>query len=202
MQIVISAPSGAGKTTLIKELLLSDNRLEFSVSTTTREKRKKEVSHKSYNFVQIDEFKEMIKNDEFIEWAIVHENYYGTTKKEIDRITDAENIPIFDVDVQGGKLLKKKLDDAAFIFIMPPSIEVLKKRLQKRKTESKEQIKIRLQNALSELKEYHIYNYIVINDELNFAVDQLKSIITAELCKKERTKIDINNSEALNANST
>src|SRR3990172_995479 len=106
LSLVISAPSGAGKTTLIAELLAADERLEFSVSTTTRPKREGEAQGASYNFVGLEEFQKMIRENAFLEWAEVHGNYYGTTKKEIDRIQRAGRIPIFDVDVQGARSLK------------------------------------------------------------------------------------------------
>ncbi len=185
LSIVISAPSGAGKTTLIAKLLEADERLEFSVSTTTRPKRECEKCGRSYNFVGIDEFRKMIERDEFIEWAKVHGNYYGTTKKEIDRIRCAGKISVFDVDVQGARLLKGKWD-SIFIFIVPPDRETLISRLHKRKTDSESQIQIRLQTALSELTQYYLYDYIVVNNDIEIALNQIKSIITAELCRQHR----------------
>ncbi len=188
MNVVISAPSGSGKTTLINRLMLSDPRFEFSVSTTTRDKRSDEKEGKHYNYVEPDEFKKLIERDEFLEWAVVHGNYYGTLKKEIDRISGTGNIPIFDVDVQGGRSLKEKLDDAVFIFIMPPSESALEERLKKRKTDNKDVIRLRLNNAVEELESIHIYDYIVVNDDLDRALERLKSIITAELCRNNRMK--------------
>ncbi|MBP7737896.1 MAG: guanylate kinase [Spirochaetes bacterium] len=183
--IVISAPSGAGKTTLINRLLSSDDRLTFSVSTTTRPRRSNETDGKSYYFIAEDAFRGMVDRDEFIEWARVHGNCYGTSKKEIDRICCIGKIPIFDVDVQGAKTLKGRLDSAVYIFIVPPSREVLESRLRNRKTDSEEQIQIRLRNAIREMEEYAQYDYIVINDDLDVALNELRSIVTAELCKAE-----------------
>ena len=158
----------------------------FSISTTTRPKRAGETAGKSYNFIAESEFHDLIKRDAFVEWARVHGNYYGTTKKEIDRICHAGKIPIFDVDVQGARTLKGKLDNAVYLFIVPPSREVLESRLRNRKTDSEEQIQIRMRNAISELKEYDLYDYIIVNDDLDIALNQLRSIVTAELCRKEK----------------
>jgi guanylate kinase len=185
LSIVISAPSGAGKTTLIAELLKADERLEFSVSTTTRPRREGEIDGLSYNFVDMDTFRKMIEEDNFIEWANVHGNYYGTTKKEVDRIQGAGKILIFDVDVQGARLLREKWE-SIYIFIVPPNREVLISRLHKRKTDSESQIQVRLQTALSELTQYYLYDYIVVNNDIELALNQFKSIITAELCRQHR----------------
>jgi guanylate kinase len=184
--VVISAPSGAGKTTLIHKLLLADDRFTFSISTTTRPKRAGETIGVSYNFVTESEFSDMIEHDAFAEWARVHGNYYGTTKKEIDRICRAGKIPIFDVDVQGARTLKGKLDSAVYLFIVPPSREVLESRLRNRRTDSEEQIQIRMRNSIRELMEYDLYDYIIVNDDLDSALNQLRSIVTAELCRKEK----------------
>ena len=185
LSVVISAPSGAGKTTLINRLLGSENRFSFSISTTTRPMRAGEVDGKSYYFISEDDFRGMIDRGEFLEWARVHGNYYGTSKKEIDRICCDGKIPIFDVDVQGARTLKGTLAGAVYIFIIPPSRKVLESRLRNRKTDSEEQIQIRLGNAIRELGEYAQYDYIVVNDDLEIALNELRSIITAELCKTE-----------------
>ncbi len=188
IRVVISAPSGAGKTTIINRLLEKNNNFRFSVSTTTRKPRRGEINGESYIFVTDDEFRNMIRNDDFIEWAEVHGHFYGTTKKEIDRIEEGGHIPIFDVDVQGGRALRKKLDNGVFIFIIPPSIEILEKRLRNRKTDSEKNIRLRLKNAIKELKEFDIYDYIIINDQIDDAVYRLESIVAAEQCKKERIR--------------
>lgn len=127
----------------------------------------------------------MIDEGAFVEWALVHGNYYGTAKKEIDRIRNAGKIPIFDVDVQGAASLKGRLDRAVYIFIVPPSRKALETRLRNRKTDSEEQIQIRMRNAIRELAEYARYDYVVINDDLETALGQLRSIVAAELCRKE-----------------
>lgn len=188
--VVISAPSGAGKTTLINSIM-KDQRFGFSVSTTTRSQREAEEKGKSYYFVSNDEFKEMIKAGEFVEWAMVHGNYYGTSKKEIDRIKADGKIPIFDVDVQGAKTLSEKIDDAVYIFIVPPSLEELNKRLQYRNTDPENQIKIRLGNAREEMTQFHLYDYIIVNDIIEDAIQRIKSVITAEFCKRDRISDNI-----------
>ncbi len=187
LSLVISAPSGAGKTTLIARLLDADDRLVFSVSTTTRPKREGEAEGESYYFVSPSEFRKMIGEDSFIEWAQVHRNYYGTTKKEIDRITRAGKIPIFDVDVQGARSLKHSVDNATSIFIVPPSRGILVSRLRNRKTESESQIQIRLEKARWELTQYQLYDYIIVNDDIDVAVNKIMSIVSAELCRLQRT---------------
>lgn len=188
ISVVISAPSGAGKSTIIDALLMDDERFEFSVSTTTRARRGSEVEGENYNYITEERFRKMIENNEFLEWALVHQNYYGTTKKEIDRIQATGRIPIFDVDIQGTMQLKKNLKSGVFIFIVPPSFSELEKRLTQRNTDSPEQISIRLENARQELKKYDLYDYLVVNDILDSAVGKIKSIVTAELCKKNTLK--------------
>jgi guanylate kinase len=167
-------------------LLASDDRFGFSISTTTRPKRPAETDGKSYYFTDEAGFRTLIDSDSFMEWAKVHGNYYGTAKKEIDRIQNAGKIPIFDVDVQGARAMRSSLDGAAYIFIVPPSREVLESRLRNRKTDSEDQIQIRLRNAIRELREYALYDYIVVNDDLDTALNQIRSIVTAEMCKKDR----------------
>ena len=184
--IVVSAPSGSGKSTIINRLLAEDDRFLFSVSTTTRPIRTGEVHGKHYYFVKEEEFRSLIECDGCIEWNRVHGNLYGITKKEIDRIQQEGRIPIFDVDVQGADVLRKVLDYAVFIFIIPPSRKELEHRLRNRKTDSEEQIRIRLANSIEEIKKYDLYDYVIINNDIDVAVAQMKAIATAELCSKER----------------
>jgi guanylate kinase len=186
ISLVISAPSGAGKTTIIKQLLEKDASLQFSVSTTTRPRRDGEVDGKCYHFINTERFEKMIEDDEFIEWAEVHGNYYGTTKKEVDRILQTGHTPIFDVDIQGTKALKKNLSDGVFVLIVPPSLNVLEQRLRDRKTESEDQIRIRLQNASEEIKNYKLFDYIVKNTTVDAALNNIEAIISAEKCRINR----------------
>ena len=183
MVLVISAPSGAGKTTLISRLLKSDDSFMFSVSTTTRPRRNDEMDGFDYNFVHKKTFRQMIQNDEFIEWAEVYGNYYGTTKKEVDRIRNSGKVPLFDVDIQGAKNLRTTLERGVYIFIIPPSAEILKKRLVGRQTESEEQLLVRLSSARKEISEYRIFDYVITNIEIDDAFQKLKAIITAEKCR-------------------
>ncbi len=191
MIFVISAPSGAGKTTLINRLLEYDNSLMFSVSTTTRNIREGEVDGVNYNFVSKDDFCQMIKDNEFFEWAEVYGNYYGTTKKEVDRIRNSGKITLFDVDVQGSKSLRKQIKEGIFIFIIPPSPDVLKKRLIGRKTETSEQLDLRLKNAYKEISEYVNFDYVIVNCDLESAFQRLMSIVMAEKCKIMNVKKQI-----------
>ena len=183
--VIISAPSGAGKTTLIQKLLINNPIFEFAISTTTRQKRANEEDGKNYYFITYDEFMRMVDSGEFLEWAKVHDNYYGTTKKEVDRIKANSKIPIFDVDVQGARSLRNKLHNVISVFIIPPSIQELEKRLRHRSTETEYQITVRLNNALSELREYANYDYIVVNDDLNNALDDLNAILKTITLKRE-----------------
>jgi guanylate kinase len=184
--IIISAPSGAGKSTIIKQLIREYEKLEFSISSTTRPLRGKEIDGKDYYFIDKDSFSQKIVNEDFIEWALVHGNYYGTEKKEIDRIWAQGKIPIFDIDVQGAETLREKLPDALFIFIIPPSLEELYRRLKDRKTDSDDTIRLRINNARTEMKKYQIFDYIVVNDTLDEAVNDIKAVLKADTCKTIR----------------
>ena len=186
LSIVISAPSGTGKTTIINEILAQCEDVEFSVSSTTRSRRRGEEEGRNYYFISKEEFLNRIENGEFVEWAEVHGNFYGTLKKEIDRIRSMGKIPIFDVDVQGSRSLRGQVHGAVFIFVIPPSLEILEERLRNRNTDSAGQIELRLKNAISELHQYPLFDYILINDELSEAVLTFKSIIRSESNKSER----------------
>lgn len=193
MIFVISAPSGAGKTTLINKLLKSDNDLEFSISTTTRDIRKGEIDGVNYHFISKSEFCKMIENGEFLEWAEVHGNYYGTTKKEVDRLKKSGKIPLFDVDIQGGRNLKEKMTEGVFIFIIPPSLNILRQRLILRDTETEDQITLRLKNAYNEIAEYVNFDYLIVNSDLDSSFQKLSSIIIAEKCKVKNIRKEIRN---------
>ncbi|MFH0974645.1 MAG: guanylate kinase [Spirochaetota bacterium] len=188
--VVVSAPSGAGKTTIINKLLSEDPGYEFVISTTTRPPRKGEKDGINYYFTTIEDFRNKIKTNKFIEWSLVHQNYYGIAKKEFDRIIALGKIPLFDIDVQGALKLKKILKDAVYIFIIPPSIEILKTRLMKRNTDSKQQINIRIQNALKELKKIKHYDYIIVNENIKDSVLDFKAILRAEFCKNNKNYIN------------
>jgi guanylate kinase len=177
--LIISAPSGAGKTTLVNHLLKSGFPLAFSVSATSRKPRGKEVNGREYYFIRTAEFKRKIKAGEFVEWQEVYENhYYGTLKKEIDRINNEGMIPLFDVDVKGGINLKKIFgDNALAIFIMPPSVEELKARLIKRGTDTPEDIDIRVEKAFSEILLADSFDRVIVNDDLDRAGIEIRSVV-------------------------
>ena len=185
--IVVSGPSGAGKDTICNRVVEDMKDTKISVSMTSREPRGKEVDGVDYFFISKEEFEERIKNDEFLEYAIVHNNqYYGTPKTKIeDELNNGKNI-ILVIDIQGALKIKEIVKEALFIFIMPPSMEELKDRLIKRNTETKDKILERFKTAYNEINEFKKYNYVVVNDRVEKAVDKVKSIITAEKCRVDR----------------
>jgi guanylate kinase len=189
--IVISGPSGAGKGTVCKKLLsFGIPELELSVSATTRKSRNGEVEGISYFFKSKEEFKEMIDNNEFIEYAQNYDNFYGTPKSYVQEKLDNGKDVILEIDVQGAMQVKKNNPEGVFVFIMPPSFEELKHRLLSRGTESKEDILKRLHEAYREVCSSRNYDYVVINDDVLTAAEKVRSIITAEKCKLKRCKID------------
>lgn len=185
--IVVSGPSGAGKDTICNKVVENLKDTKISISMTSREPRGKEIDGVDYFFISKEEFEERIKNDEFLEYAVVHNNqYYGTPKGKIEEdLSKGKNI-ILVIDIQGALKVKEKVKDALFIFIMPPSMEELKDRLIKRNTESKDKILERFKTAYNEINEFTKYNYVVVNDRVEKAVDKVKSIITAEKCRVDR----------------
>lgn len=169
--IIISAPSGAGKTTLVNKLLDAKLPLLFSISACSRAPREGEEDKKDYYFLSIEKFKEKIKAQDFIEWEEVYEgNFYGTLKKEIERIWKEKKHVVFDVDVIGGISLKEYfMENSISIFIKPPSMEVLSKRLKKRNTEDRKSIKNRLEKSFEEMKSIDKFDKIIVNDELSIS---------------------------------
>ena len=184
--VVISGPSGVGKTTIIKALLSRREDVIFSVSCTTRPKRPGEVHGRDYFFITEEEFKSMIDREEFLEWAEVHGYLYGTPRRFIDRaIKEGKNV-LLDIDVQGAMKVMETFREGVFIFIAPPSVKALEERLRKRKTESEEKIRRRLKDAKWELGFIEKFQYLIINEELDRAIYELDSIITAEAKKVKR----------------
>ncbi|MBU8893954.1 MAG: guanylate kinase [Bacteroidales bacterium] len=171
---IFSAPSGSGKTTIVKNLLDKDLSLEFSISATSRPKRENEIHGKDYYFLSVDDFKEKINGNEFVEWEEVYENrFYGTLKIELERIWNQGKHVIFDVDVVGGLNIKKVYPDKALsIFVMPPGIEELEKRLIFRSTDSTEDIETRIKKANEELNYSDQFDIIIINDKLEKAIQE------------------------------
>jgi len=174
---IVSAPSGTGKTTLCKKLVSAVPNLRFSVSYTTRPPRPGEVNDRDYTFVSRHEFKLMIGREEFVESAEIHGELYGTSKKRLEELTNSGFGVVLDIDTQGAMQLKKKWGKGVYIFILPPSIELLRERLEKRMTDSREEIEKRLSNAVLEIKNYHEYDYVIINDIFEKALSELEAII-------------------------
>ena len=177
--IIFSAPSGAGKTSIVRSLLDRLPSLEFSISACSRAPRPNEVDGKDYFFLQVEEFKNKIKEDNFLEWEEVYENhFYGTLKSELSRIWSNFHTVIFDVDVKGGINIKKQLGDAALsIFVLPPSIEELENRLRMRKTETEEKIQQRISKAKVELLDSKHFDVVLHNEDLDRAIVEAESII-------------------------
>ncbi|HEU4766921.1 MAG TPA: guanylate kinase [Pyrinomonadaceae bacterium] len=177
---VVSSPSGGGKGTLIRRVLEVVENLSYSVSYTTRGPRPTELNGREYFFVDRAEFEEMVADGEFLEWACVHGNYYGTSKRQIVEKISAGIDIVLEVDVQGAASVRQLLMDSVSVFILPPSYEVLKARLCARGTDTPESLALRLRNAPDELRQYSSFDYVIINDEIERAVAQLASIIYAE----------------------
>lgn len=176
---IISGPSAVGKSTLCERLVKEDSLISYSVSVTTRPPRNGEVNGKDYIFISHDELKNMIANDELLEWAKVHENYYGTPKTEIEKELSIGQDILLDIDTQGEAEVKNYFKNAVTIFIMPPDMETLRQRFIQRNTDNELTVAIRLKNALHEIKQAPRYQYILINDNLEKAYKGLKNIVGA-----------------------
>jgi guanylate kinase len=186
---VVSAPSGCGKTTLCKKLIEAfKSTLDYSISYTTRQPRKNEVNGRDYYFVDASVFNDMLAKDEFLEWAKVYNDYYGTAKKQIEHILSTNKDILLDIDPQGAMQVRKKMKNAILIMILPPSLSELEKRLRMRNTESEDKLRLRLGNAKKEILNYKSYDYIVVNDDFDKAFKELTSIYIAGHCKV----VDIN----------
>ncbi len=183
---VVSGPSGAGKTTLYRKVASSLPNLVHSVSYTTRRPRLGEVNDRDYTFISRKEFKELIERGEFAEWAEIHGEFYGTSKKRLEDALGSGTDVILDIDVNGASQLKEKYHGGVYIFILPPSMEVLKERLEKRMTDSKEEIEKRLRLASEEIKRYREYNYVIVNKVLEDALKELSAIIISERLSSKR----------------
>lgn len=184
--MVLSSPSGAGKTTICQKILKKHKDYLYSVSATTRERRKGEVHGKHYFFLSEEEFKRKIKKGEFVEWAWVFGQRYGTLKKFVTRARKEKKVALFVPDVQGGMAIKREYPDSVLIFILPPSLKELKRRLIRRGTEGKVELKRRLSTALKEMKFWSKYDYVVINRDINQTVESVENIIKSERLKSTR----------------
>ncbi|MDO5026393.1 MAG: guanylate kinase [Tissierellia bacterium] len=184
--LVISGPSGVGKGTVLHDLMNTQSNLVYSVSATTRKKRDGEIEGVSYFYKSHEEFEKMIDEDKFLEYAHVHNNYYGTPKDFVEDKINEGKIVILEIDVQGALNIKKNTDNGVFIFLAPPSLKELKNRIVGRGTETDEDIRLRMNNARQELLYIKDYDYLVINDHLNSAITSVNEIINAEKHKVYR----------------
>lgn len=173
---VISAPSGAGKTTLVNKIMAADSSLRFSVSYTTRKQRHNEVDGEAYHFISKDLFQDMIANDAFLEHAEVFDNFYGTPRKEVQELLSAGHNVILEIDWQGAEQVRSNMPDCESIFILPPSVSELEQRLRGRATDSDEVITRRLADSLADLTHWANFDYAVVNDQLDEAVNALQNI--------------------------
>ena len=186
MLVVVSSPSGGGKGTLIRRALKAVPDLGYSVSFTTRPPRTGEVDGRDYHFVSVERFNQMIAASHFLESARVHGNLYGTSHVEIERELNEGHDILLEIDVQGAAIVRRLAPDAVSIFILPPSFEVLRERLVRRRSEDPEDLALRLRNARSEVDRYREFQYVVINDDAERAAGLLASIIYAERARRER----------------
>jgi guanylate kinase len=185
--IVVSAPSGSGKTTIVKAILAKYPTMLFSVSATTRPKRENEVDGKDHFFLSRPEFEQRIKKNELVEWEEIYGNLYGTLKSEIEKALTSGKAMLFDIDVKGGLSIKRKYPgDSFLIFIRPPSIEVLESRLRNRKTEDEETFKRRMARVTMELGMASQFDRQVINDDLQTAIDEVNGLILARTSQHQR----------------
>jgi guanylate kinase len=185
--LIVSSPSGAGKTTLTRRLLRQFPDMTFSVSHTTRERRATEVDHSDYHFIDRPTFQAMVAAGEFAEWAEVHGNLYGTSKAELERARqEGKRGIIFDIDHQGARQIRATFPNAVGVFILPPSMPELLARLRNRAADSEETIQRRYQKALDEIARYPFFDYLIVNDELERADAELQGIVYAERCRRWR----------------
>ncbi len=196
--IVVSGPSGAGKDTICNKVIEDSDNIWLSVSMTSRNPRGNEKEGKNYFFVTKEEFEQKIKDGKLLEYTNYNGNYYGTPKDKLEDYLNRGIDVILVLDINGAINIKKLVPSALFIFIMPPDMETLKKRLIARKTESKEKVIARFTEAYNEINSYNKYNYVVVNDKIENAVSKVKAIIQAEKCRVERIEeIKLDNKEEL-----
>lgn len=187
LMLVLSSPSGAGKSTIARNLLESDTSFELSISVTTRARRGSEIDGRHYHFRTKREFENMREDDELLEWAEVHGNYYATPRAPAEEALSEGRDMLFDIDWQGAEQLREKMrGDIVSIFILPPSMRELKERLRRRAEDTDEVINARLENARTEIEHWLDYDYVVVNDDLQTAFEKVKAIVTAERTRRDR----------------
>jgi guanylate kinase len=174
---VIAAPSGAGKTSLVHELLKRDPRLRFSISYTTREQRKSEVDKRDYFFVTHEEFQELVRGNAFLEYAQVFDNWYGTRREQVDRLLDAGHSVLLEIDWQGARQVRERAPEAGSIFILPPNVAELERRLRGRGTDAEAVIQRRLKDSLADMTHWHEFEHVVVNDDFEAAAGRLAAIV-------------------------
>lgn len=189
--IVISGPSGAGKGTICKTFLERNTEVAISVSATTRLPRSGEVDGVNYHFMSKEQFKKKIDDNDFLEYAEVYDNFYGTPKSNVEQLLESGKDVILEIDIQGALKVKENTEEGVFIFILPPSMEELKTRIIKRGSETPESLMKRFKSAYKEINFVSRYNYAVVNDEVEAAVEKLEAIICAEKCRVDRIKHSI-----------
>jgi guanylate kinase len=183
---IISAPSGAGKTSLVKQLITDLDLLTVSISHTTRNMRTGEQHGKDYYFIEMDEYKKMIAEHAFLEYAKVFDNFYGTARQSVENFLEKGSDVILEIDWQGARQVRNMISDSISIFILPPSIGILRKRLESRGQDSKEVIERRMGDAINEMRHYKDYDYLVVNDDFPQALSELKSIIICHRLERKR----------------
>ncbi len=187
LMLVLSSPSGAGKTTLSRMLLNADRGVELSISVTTRRRRRGEVDGRDYHFIDRGRFDAMVKKGELMEWAEVFGHYYGTPRRPVDKALDAGRDVLFDIDWQGTQQLREKArDDLVSVFILPPSAKELERRLKSRAQDSKDVIGSRMAKAAGEMSHWPEYDYVVVNRDIDEAFSEVRAILAAERRKRER----------------
>ena len=182
--IIVSGPSGAGKSALVGGVLQSMTHIRFSVSFTTRAPRGTEKDGVEYYFVDRDAFQSLIREDALLEWAQVHDNYYGTSRKFVDDLLGQGEDVILDIDVQGAQMIRSKRTDTISVFVMPPSYKVLRERLERRRLDEGLVIEQRLKRACGEIRRYEEYDYLIINRDLADSIRELEAIISGSRCRK------------------
>lgn len=187
LMLVISSPSGAGKSTIARTLLETDKQIGLSVSVTTRQRRPSEVEGVHYHFKSVREFERLRDSDALLEWAEVHGNFYGTPREPVEQAMSEGRDMLFDIDWQGAQQLQQKMQaDVVSIFVLPPTMTELQSRLHRRAEDSEEVIQTRLANSRAEISHWREYDYVIINDDLNAAFDAVQSIVKAERLRRDR----------------